>query len=173
MPNLTDLEIRNGILSTIESATGDAVLLNRWVLALGLGESIPYLKNSSGKIHGYMVSRSGIGSRVDGVGSKKYIITQPYKLWGFKGFKLGQTSGLDELDELELRNSEDEFSLEVDAVLMEIMKAPRLAWDDLDYNFVKHENWQIEDIDVFDFGNEKVHVAQGTLEITLRVQATT
>lgn len=162
MPNLTDLEIRNAILDTIRPQTSDAILLNRWVLGLGLGESIPYMKVPlENKIHGYMVSRSGVTREKAHINSQSFKDTYKYKLWGFHSFIVGNNDS----------NSEDTFSQEINDVQMALAESPRLTFDSEDTNLVETTDWQIEEIDVYDFGSHKVHVAQGTLDVIVRIQA--
>ena len=161
MSNLTDKEIRDAIVDTIRPVTSDSILLNRWILGLGIGESVPYIKlPAQEKVHAYMVSRKSMGREKVKINSGQYLDTQVYKLWGFYSFRAGNNDS----------NSEDEFGLEIDQIQQTLADKPRLIFDNGDYNFVEHHDWQIPEINIYDFGKYKVHVAQGELEVVLRVQ---
>lgn len=160
--NLTDKEIRDAIIETIRPETGDAILLNRWVLGLGLGESVPYLKvPGEEKLHGYMVSRSSMTREKRAINSQSFTDTYKYKLWGFYSLRVGNNAS----------NSEDEFAQELNDVQMALAENPRLTFDDSATNFVQMLDWQIEEIDIYEMGAYKTHIAQGTLEVVVRVQA--
>lgn len=160
--NISDIEIRNAILATIAPVTDDALLLNRWILGLGLGESIPYLKvPATSKVHAYMVSRSATSRSKTKINAGQYFDVFTYKLWGFYTFRIGNNAN----------NSEDDFSLELDNVYQVLADNPRLTFDNLETNLVEHQDWQIPEIDIYEFGTSKVHVAQGQIDVVLRVQS--
>ncbi len=179
MANLTDIDIRVGIKSSIEAAIED--LYNgsidiRVLNALNtnaLGKNLAALKSLEGdeqyKVNGWIISASSVTrSRPDSKdgfnkgslrfrGPGRRDIIKRYKIACFKELDFGTE------EEEEYDNSEIKLITEIDSVSDYFSKNPKLNINnDL---FLGHGELQFQNIGVFNSGEIIANVAQGTIDI--------
>lgn len=166
MANDIQVRIAKAIAGVIKAAKPKAVVIPYWILAQGLGESIPQLESNledewGGQyprwVHAYMLDFDS-DSRVN-QGSGSMDDRYELNLWGFYQWKLGDVE----------RNSSFVFATHLEDVKDALSAATKGQHNGLPGGVPevqKHGEWQINKRGVYWFGKTRVHVAQGTLTVT-------
>jgi len=172
----SDSQVRVNIKSVIDTALNTLYVGNtsprvwsRWILSLNLGENAAALRalsgNSKGKIHGWMIGtgsvlrqRPDIGDgfntqSIQKRGPTRRDVIKGYRVWAFMQYREGDES----------INSENDFLAELEYIQDAIDKAPTLNFTDIEVR--GHKSLIFPTIDVYPFGDTRIHLAQGVLEV--------
>ena len=163
----SDITVRcaNAVMALIKATKPKCVTLSYWIFNEGgKNESAPYLKapsedewgTSDGWIHAYAISQ--VGWKRAHLGVSKFEDIIPFKLWAFYGWNLGDVT----------KNSEHVFLqhlADVSDALSAATKFQQTATPNGVPEVKGHDDWQIEDIGVYFMGMNKVHIAQGTINV--------
>jgi hypothetical protein len=177
-----DLEVRCvlALADIVKAAKPEARVHPWWLLAQGLGESIPDLQSLDDDewgeanvpwVHGYMFDFGDDLSR-ENLGSSKVRDIFEFRLWGFYGWLRGTAE----------KNSSFVFSRHIADVKNALTKASKLQADGTNFSFEpetnggiemkygikeveKHMEWQISRRGIYWMGEHKVHVAQGIIRV--------
>ncbi len=161
------VKAKANIAAIIRAVKPKAKVYPYWVIGQGLEQSVPYFLSStedewgsSPFLHAYIIgydddtrTRTGTASFTD---------ETTYKLWGFYGFKLGN----------EAKNSEDVFSVHVKQIQNALTAATKLQYTDHPDGVPEvknHGEWQISSRGVYYMGQQKVHIAQGSITVYPRL----
>ena len=145
-----DSQIREQLRAQIQTVAPLAVVFPRWELGYNPVEWPGLLRspNDDGKAHGWVITRR----RNSGKKNHRRCVDRDwaYAIWGFHYYLTGNDA----------TNSEDLFSAECDAVADTLDKDLELALPKL--QLIEAVDFQF---DLFGFGSEMLHLAQGVLVV--------
>lgn len=146
---MTDEEARTAIKAVIAGADPSGVIWPYNALSHQLDEW-PGLFGQDG--HGWIIKRKSIETEWKGSGNRERQFWT-YDIWGLYPFRTGKEGD----------NSDDEFSVLVDAVQAAFVASPTL---DLDW-MERHELLQVDTISTVNCGEVTMHIALGRLKLRL------
>src|ERR1051326_5418413 len=171
----SDITVRcaNALGTLIKETKSKAIVMNRWILALGLAQSAPELFSptenewdaenapATGWHHGYMIGHDAPWTRT-ALGVSKFQDDIRLKLWAFYGFR--------DISVLNTHNSEHVFVQHIIDVSDAISASTKFETSNTPNGVQEikgHDHWQIDDFGTYNFGKHRLHVAQGSIVIHL------
>lgn len=157
---ITNKQVLEAIKAQIAAVVdpNEARIITRWKLSVDPEEwgAVLRSKKDNNKIHGWMITRTGVRSTPQLAVGHHYEYAYTYALWYFKSVKEGT----------EAENSEIDFNEVLDDLLRRLHDNPTLGLDPQSGPDVvdAHDGLQIRDIDTV---NGSIHVAQ--CELTVRI----
>lgn len=164
--NDLQVQIKSAIKGIIEAVKPKAKVFSRWVIAEGIGESVPYFMSATETdlgtpwLHAYILGYDGFLR--EQVATASFHDTIQFKLWGFYGYKLGT----------EPVNSDDIFSVHLKDIQNALTKATKfqtVASPNGIPEVRSHGQWQIDKVGIYHMGTTKSHIAQGTIDVYTRL----
>jgi len=147
---MTDEEVRHAIKGIVAAAATGAQVYEWNVLSHELAEW-PGLFGTAR--HGWIIKRVEIETKWKNIGGQRCIPTWTYDIWGFYGFRSGAEGD----------NSDDEFSVIVDAVGTALKAKPTLDLAEVE----KHDLLQVLRNTTINCGQEVMHLAQCRLKVLI------
>jgi hypothetical protein len=159
----TDKQVRDAIKAIILTVSPNAVVHNRWVMALIDGEQANILRRTDGKIQAWMISRlSASNTRVGPVPYSVEASRIPYKRESSWTYRIRFVYQFDESNES--NSSEDQFNAEIETVTNAIGLSPKLG---LGVSVEGHSELQVQQIAIPAYGRELGHTADCLLTVNL------
>jgi len=146
----TDAQIRDAIRDVIVAVHATARVYSWNVLSHDLADWPGLFTTAAGGRHGWIIKRASASAEWKGSGGRDRQMLS-YDVWGFYGFRTGK------LDD----NSDDEFSVIVDAVYAAIKASPKLGLECIE----EHGLLQWQRITTMNCGEETLHIAMGRLDV--------
>lgn len=152
--------LRQGIKLCIQAGAPNAIVYSRWPLKFSVGDTVELLKSNrdNDRVHAWIVGVETASPADRKAGGNALEWDLKLRIWGFVGYEYGQD------DDTTQDIIENEARL-ITSILY--LNRKNLGMDDIrglkDVGLLS-----FTDIDVHGFGSgDDVHVAQGTLSITL------